>query len=162
MKEKKLICSVCGADLTENSVNEFNGCIYCTHCFNEKTVICDCCQERILISDVIIEDEIFLCHNCHEYSYTNCEDCGCLIHRDDANYHNDYPYCDSCYEKLSHSIINSYDYKPEPTFYGSGDLFYGIELEIDGGGEYDNNAERILNVANAFNNVLYAKHDGMN
>lgn len=160
MKEQILICSVCGAELTEDTANKLNGRIYCKHCFSENTVICDCCRERISASDAIFEDGITLCHHCHEYHYTNCEDCGGLIHRDDANYHNDYPYCDECYERFSHSSINSYDYKPEPVFYGSGDLFYGIELEIDGGGEYDSNATRILDIANSDNNVLYAKHDG--
>lgn len=160
MKEKKTICSVCGAELTEESVHEFDGQFYCNDCFNERTVVCNCCRDRILRSNAVMEDELTLCTHCHEYSYVNCEDCGCLIHRDDANYHNDYPYCDECYEQLSQSAINSYDYKPEPTFYGSGDLFYGIELEIDEGGEDDGKASEILDVANCCEKVMYAKHDG--
>lgn len=36
-------------------------------------------------------------------------------------------------------------------------MFYGVELEIDKGGDY---AEEILNTANAHNLHLYAKHDG--
>lgn len=134
MKEKKIVCSVCGAELEGEAVFEFDGQTYCRRCFNERTVICDCCRDRILRSNAVIEDDITLCAHCREYSYVNCEDCGCLIHRDEANYHNDYPYCDDCYENLAHSVINPYDYKsPEPIFYGSGDLFYGIELEIDEG-----------------------------
>lgn len=160
MKEKKIVCSVCGAELDGEAVYEFDGQTYCSRCFNERTVICDCCRDRILRSNAVIEDDITLCAHCREYSYVNCEDCGCLIHRDEANYHNDYPYCDDCYESLAHSTINPYDYKPEPVFYGSGDLFYGIELEIDDGGESDSNAEQILKIANACDNVLYAKHDG--
>lgn len=129
MEEKNLRCSVCGSDFVGDTVYEFENQLYCTHCLLNTTVVCDCCHERILSTNAITEDEVTLCSNCHEYRYTNCEDCGCLIHRDEANYHNDYPYCDSCYEKYTHSVINSYDYKPEPHFYGSGDLFYGIELE---------------------------------
>ncbi len=49
-------------------------------------------------------------------------------------------------------------YKPEPIFYGSGNLFYGVELEIDKGGECGDYAEEILNTANTqkiITNILY-------
>ena len=45
--------------------------------------------------------------------------------------------------EINDSIIHDYYYKPDPIFYGKGQPHYGIELEIDEGGEYDDNAERI-------------------
>ena len=53
-----------------------------------------------------------------------------------------------------------YGYKPEVIFYGQGDRFFGVELEIDGGGEYTDNAESILSIANWEQNLIYCKHDG--
>lgn len=38
--------------------------------------------------------------------------------------------------------------------------FYGVELEIDGAGRYDDNAEKIYDTANVQNEVLYIKSDG--
>ena len=103
-----------------------------------------------------------LCSHCYEYHYTSCEHCGRLIPCDNANYDedDDFPYCDECYREIQESAIKPYNYKPEPIFYGSGDLFYGVELEVDKGGERNDYAEVILNVANKDNNYLYAKHDG--
>ena len=103
-----------------------------------------------------------LCEHCYEYSYTRCEGCGCIVSNDEANYvdGDDYPYCDECYRKIEEEPIKSYGYKPEPIFYGSGNLFYGVELEIDKGGERGDYAEEILNTANTHNLHLYAKHDG--
>ena len=57
-------------------------------------------------------------------------------------------------------LTKEYNYKPEPIFYGSGDLFMGIELEIDKGGEYNSNAQKLLNIANARAEHIYCKHDG--
>lgn len=160
--EEKIFCSVCGAKLTEETVTEFEGQIFCEDCFDESVTVCDCCGRRIWRSDATENDSITLCDSCYDYNYTHCDECGRLIHNDDAFYEDesDYPYCQSCFEKLQEKAIKSYNYKPEPTFYGSGNLFYGIELEIDKGGEYDKNAEVLLSIANENSNVLYAKHDG--
>lgn len=60
----------------------------------------------------------------------------------------------------SNETIKSYYYKPEPIFYGSGNLFMGVELEIDKGGEEPDKADGILSVANKDSEHIYAKHDG--
>lgn len=36
----------------------------------------------------------------------------------------------------------------------------GVELEIDGAGEYSGNAKTILALANAKEDLIYCKHDG--
>ena len=69
-------------------------------------------------------------------------------------------YCERCYAKLKSRSIHQYNYKPEPIFYGSGSLFMGIELEIDGGGENHDNAQNILDIANCDGTRIYCKHDG--
>ena len=161
--EQTFLCSECGAVVTEETLIEFDGRILCGTCLENLTVICNCCGDRIWQSDDEGDSNVSLCSGCREYNYVACEGCNCLIANDDANYDanydDDYPYCDDCYRKLQECAIKSYNYKPEPQFYGSGNLFYGVELEIDKGGERTDYAEAILNTANINKLHLYAKHD---
>ncbi len=159
-EEQTYLCSECGAAVTEEYLHEFDERILCSSCLDNLTTICNCCGERIWRSDDEGDGSISLCSGCREYNYVTCEGCGCLIPNDEANYDDDYPYCNECYRKLQECAIKSYNYKPEPIFYGSGNLFYGVELEIDKGGERSDYAEAILNTANMHNKHLYAKHDG--
>ena len=161
MKEQ-LTCSVCGAILDEEMVHEFGGHIMCDDCFDEQTVECECCHERIWREDAEMDNQTTVCRDCFDDFYTTCEMCGRLIHRDYACYaeDSDDPYCDDCFSKLEDKPIKSYSYKPEPTFYGSGNLFYGVELEIDRAGCYDSNAETLLDIANQDNDHMYCKYDG--
>ena len=160
MKEK-LVCAFCGENLTEETLKEFDDKVMCEHCFDEKTTVCDNCGDRIWRDDAEGDSTCVLCSHCREYSYTTCDECGRLIHNDDARYEDDdYPYCIECYQRHQDCSIKNYGYKPEPVFHGSGNLFYGIELEIDKGGEYEDNAQAILNVGNRDGEHIYCKHDG--
>lgn len=159
---KELFCAECGRELGEVSVFEFEGNIYCEECFEELTVVCDCCERRIWRDNAEGDSLTLLCEHCYSYSYTHCERCGCLIHNDSALYEDDsdYSYCQECYEKIMSEPIKSYYYKPEPIFYGNGSRFYGVELEIDQGGEVSSNAQKLLDYVNQDNTYIYAKHDG--
>lgn len=161
MEETKT-CSICGAELTKETAHEFDGQIMCEYCLDEHTTIYECCNERIWRDSAESDGHITICYHCYEYSYHYCTECGRLIHSNDTYYEEDgdEPYCEACYNKLDNKPIHSYCYKPEPIFYGSGNLFYGVELEIDKGGEYDGNAEILINVANADSEHIYCKHDG--
>lgn len=75
---------------------------------------------------------------------------------------NEYPFCYDCYtSRASRKPIQDYYYKPEPLFRGDGDRFFGVELEVDGAGEDDDNAAEVMSIANG-NGLenLYCKHDG--
>ena len=161
-EEQTYTCSECGAVVNEENLHTFGEHMLCDECLERLTVTCDNCGRRIWRTDAECDSYTALCSHCYEYHYTSCEHCGRLIECDSANYDedDDFPYCDECYRELQESAIKPYNYKPEPTFYGSGDLFYGIELEVDKGGEQSDYAETILNIANKDNNYLYAKHDG--
>lgn len=104
------------------------------------------------------------CQDCYERHYTHCTSCGCVIHAGDAYYidDDDEPYCSSCYhDRNEYQTINDYNYKPNPIFYGNGDRFFGVELEIDGAGECNSNAERIIEAAHQNGlEYIYCKHDG--
>lgn len=162
MKENKQICSGCG-QVIETETHEFRGKMLCEDCFYEKTTICDSCGKRIWTDEAVSDSRHSYCYDCYERSYTSCEDCGCIIHNDEVYYLDEYdddPYCYSCYEKRHVSSIKTYGYKPEPIFYGSGNLFMGVELEIDRGGECEKNASTLLDIANRNQERIYCKHDG--
>ena len=159
---EKIVCSSCGIELIRETANEFDGLVLCAECLQKQTTSCECCGDRIWNDDAQGDSNVTLCNHCYEYNYTRCEQCGRVIHNDSAYYFDDddYPYCYECKEKLDDAPIKSYNYKPEPIFYGSGNLFIGVELEIDKGGETDKNASNILDVANCLSEHIYCKHDG--
>ena len=160
--EAILECSECGTKLTEDSSRIFNGEVFCVNCFEQATTLCDCCGTRIYRDCAQGNERVSVCDECYDNNYTHCEDCGRLIHNNNAYYEDDsdYPYCHDCYEKRQDSAIKCYNYKPEPIFFGSGNLFMGVELEIDEGGEDDENAEALINIANSTGEHIYCKHDG--
>lgn len=56
-----------------------------------------------------------------------------LIRRGDTFFREDDPYCQECYHSVcDRDAIHDYYYKPTPIFYGDGNRFFGVELEIDG------------------------------
>ena len=162
MKGNNVTCTECGAILTEGNIHSFEGATLCEECLDRITTICDNCGRRIWRENAEGDSTYILCSRCYENSYTHCEECNRLIHNEDAVYFDDddYPYCSECYEKLNNRAIKNYNYKPEPIFYGSGNLFYGVELEVDKGGECNANAQKLLDIANSEEDRIYCKHDG--
>lgn len=161
MKEKNT-CYECGCEVTEETSRHLRGITYCEDCYSRHTVVCDSCGERIPREEAESDGRINLCRGCYEDYYEVCRNCGEFVSNDDVIYCEDADgyYCETCYERLRSRPIKSYSYKPEPIFYGSGNLFMGVELEIDNAGEYDDNAKILLDVANAEGVKMYIKHDG--
>lgn len=162
MEENKVMCAECGELIPEDRVNYFNNEAFCEDCYERITVVCDNCGTRIWRDNAEGNGVYTLCSDCYDNCYTTCEDCGRLIHNEDACYmdDDDYPYCRDCFEKLNDHAIKNYSYKPTPLFYGVGDIFYGVELEVDKGGEEDYKARQLLDIANEKDERLYIKHDG--
>ena len=161
MKEVK--CKYCGKVLKENEQYEFDGKVMCETCFESLTSVCRHCGERIWNKENDGSDSFVLCQRCYDNHYTTCERCNAVIHYDAARYFydSDEPYCDNCFDILSkNEIIHDYGYKPEPIFYGDDDMYMGVELEVDFGGESSSNAEDLLCVANFPTTHMYIKHDG--
>ena len=165
MEERTFICDNCGKKLPVSQCREFDGQTLCLHCFEENTSVCVHCGGRIWNDDNEGTSETPLCHSCYDRYYTNCSRCGALLHINDACYagdDEDEPYCRSCYTRVSHGTgIQDYYYKPSPIFYGEGNRFLGVELEIDYAGEDDSCANTLMEIANS-NGLehLYCKHDG--
>lgn len=162
-EEELYYCDFCSEECTEDEIINFGDHSMCQNCYDEKMVTCDHCGSTIWQDNAVSDEHTCLCQECYEDHYQTCCECGRIIHYDDSFYEEsdddqDSPYCEMCFNKGNH-VIHSYSYKPSPVFYGKG-LFMGVELEIDGGGESNQNAERIIEIANSDAEHVYIKHDG--
>ncbi len=161
-------CSMCGTLHPPEVLHPLDDQQLCPDCLEEHAVMCFCCGEHIWEDDNAGTENIPLCRACYDRYYTECSCCGRLIANEDARYLSDdpeddeEPLCDDCYTRSAgERAIHDYFYKPEPIFYGKAARFLGVELEIDGGGECNENANRVQAVANpAGTERIYCKHDG--
>ena len=160
--EEKLICSHCGAEITDDNYSMVNGQIVCSDCVERYCCTCDRCGATIFDSDAYGDEYTNLCRYCYDNYYTRCETCDALVHVDDAYHYNNSDYCSECYHDIANenSAIKEYGYKPEPVFYGESQRYFGIELEIDGAGKDSNNAREILDIGNEDGEHIYIKSDG--
>ena len=161
--EEHSICSLCGETVGSDEGYELDDQILCETCLEENTLICTECGERIWNDDNSGTRDIPLCHHCYDRDYTNCDCCGRLIRFCDAYYTDDdedTPLCYDCYARSENGAIHDYSYRPEPIFYGEGSRYFGVELELDRGGESSRNANTILELANYSDEYIYCKHDG--
>ena len=159
-------CAICGAACPPEELHEFDGQELCQRCLEEETLHCRHCHERIWQTDNAGTEDLPLCQDCRDDYYTVCCHCGALLHESSTYYADDddydeHPYCASCYQMyVKDNPIHDYYYKPEPLFYGEGPRFFGVELEIDGGGEVGSKARALLEIANREREYFYIKHDG--
>lgn len=131
---------------------------------------CILCYERE-VEDVGGEDMLF-----------NCGECGSTWHLDDSVRTNVSPgqVCLGCYENYqracedceaeywgSHDCycedeqdehVHNYSYKPRPFFFGQGDYYLGIELEVECNG--NNRNEGAEYIKDALGGRVYLKEDG--
>lgn len=157
----KLVCTNCGEEYCKDELFPFDGELLCPDCLENKTVLCACCGDRIWRSDDAGNESLPLCEDCFDRHYERCTACNELIRRGDTYYRGDNPYCLDCYHDVCNDDpIRDYYYKPTPIFYGDGNRYFGVELEIDGAGEDNDNATEILHIANIERPLVYCKHDG--
>ena len=154
-------CAHCGT--AEGELTEFNGRLYCLDCLDDLTLVCTDCGSHFLRTHNRSENDDFpICPECYDRDYTRCVRCGRIIDTDHCWYplDNDDPYCADCCYTIENSPIHDYYFKPYPIFYGDGPRYFGVELEIDDGGECDSSAEALMDVANQSKTLVYCKHDG--
>ncbi len=158
-------CAHCGRQYPIFSMLCCGEDMLCEICADELTIVCDECGERFYTdSDANCStDTLNLCRRCFNRSYTTCERCGRVIRREDVHYFasSDQDLCEDCYDYVTtEEFIHDYGYKPKPEFHGRDPRFFGVELEIDGGGMDINVAKMLLNIANQNADNLYIKKDG--
>ena len=158
-------CYCCGNEIDIDNANVVEDEYVCDSCYDEETFECDCCGDRTFNRNRVSDEDIEICEYCYDNHYYRCEECECLIHDDDVLHIGEVPYCGECYDEVRDSYkIKSYGYKPTPIFYKrsneSAVRYYGVELEIDDGGQDDDNAKEILETANSCETLMYAKTDG--
>jgi hypothetical protein len=161
--ESSLTCALCGAPIDEDHYTVLDDQVLCEACLEENTLLCAACGERIWSDDNEGDTDTPLCSRCYDRDYTNCDHCGRLIRFSDAYYvddDDDSPLCWECYSRSEANLIHDYSYKPDPIFYGDGSRYFGVELEIDRGGENGTNAKAVLDLANGTDELIYCKHDG--
>ena len=161
---QKFICDHCGEEYPEEELHTVGDDLLCHDCIVDNTVVCSRCGERIYLSDNAGDNDTPLCQHCYDRYFTHCIACSRVILLDDAYYESDDdddPRCYSCH--CSHNdnrYIHNYHYKPEPIFYGEGNRYFGVELEIDEGGECEENAKILCDLVNRSEEKIYIKHDG--
>lgn len=160
-------CIECDAAVDTDDVYYCDEEPYCEQCCQRYIVTCERCGNDIHTSNSIHDDYTTLCADCYDSHYTRCNECNSIIHNDSAFYFNDNetPYCEDCYNDAEGEeddcFLHEYSYKPDPIFYGDdSDRYFGVELEIDYGGQSRTNAERITNLANTSDTYIYIKTDG--
>ena len=141
MQIRTFVCDICGQARPLEERTRFDGQELCACCLDEHTVHCRECGSLLWRDDNAGDAGTPLCQNCYERRYTICCQCGGVLRESEACYentdeHNEHPYCAHCFHAVDQEqLIHSHSYKPEPIFYGKGPRFFGVELEMDGGGE---------------------------
>ena len=166
MEERTFACYICGRILPREERTEFDNQELCGHCLGVHTLLCSECGERLWADDNAGSRDTPLCQDCYDDHYATCCRCGGLIRESEAYYessdeYDERPYCASCFHSLDQGrVIHDYYYKPEAVFHGEGPRYFGVELELDDGGECAANAVALLNIANREGEYAYIKHDG--
>ena len=134
MDQTTFICENCNRVFPIANLHEVEGSSLCQECYDWDTSECECCGGRFLNENIHRNTNV--CEDCFDANYVTCCRCGEAIHCDDAetDYHGQY-FCSYCFddEPIERQIMN-YGYKPLPIFYGNGNRYFGVELEIDCGG----------------------------
>lgn len=159
--EHYYLCSSCGKYHRLDNPNNpqlvtIAGDIICNTCFTSKSRY-QRCEDCNAIIDLHKNgyyrgnDGRCYCSSCAEH-YERCSECGRLIvDTDDAREYRGRTVCDDCYRELRGAVIQGYGHTRPDVFYKlddepETDEYFGIELEIGGGG-YDNTdvAEYVYN-----------------
>jgi len=160
MEPEKMHCDFCGCEIAEGDGMYVEGGLLCNDCVDEQIVTCEHCGDVIWSCNSVSDGNIELCQECFDRHYRRCESCDRIVNENDTYWENDLPYCCGCYEEICDEEIEDYDYKPDPIFYGNGNRFFGVELEIDEGGKDNDNARQLKDLANYRDERIYIKSDG--
>lgn len=124
----------------------------CEDCLDAHYERCDECGEYFRSREMETHDGCTYCPTCYEENFMECPECGNIIRREDAVWSNDLDneVCESCAAECNRVILSYHsNARPELKFLHAScelpnPLYFGVELEIDDGGESNDNARTIL------------------
>ena len=141
---------------------------WCDACVDGYAYRCDDCGEYFDEQLTEVHNGDIICDSCLE-DYRHCDECDDWYPEDEGEWDEDEDrwICHNCLsEKCDRRIIHDYHaYKADLVFLGDSDrhkfLHMGVELEIDGAGEYSENAFQIVEAGNnGINDTITCMHDG--
>ena len=143
-----MYCPVCWEELIHSCDNCGTVCfrddlltapddsLICQCCYGSTVIDCANCTNGCMRNDSWYTRDGLVCERCYSDHYFECEECGDNVHEDEG-YDG---VCNSCSESGDNDShgVHSHSYKPTPIFLkkeGDDDLFLGVELEVDEGGD---------------------------
>lgn len=170
--DEMVVCEDCGEvhHINEafyvHETDEHDGYYVCEDCLDTNYKRCDECGGYFRSDVMVIHDHCNYCLTCYSENFIECQECGGVIRSDEAcwdaeiNAH----VCESCYNEARRIILPYHSpRRPDIEFLHTAaefpnPLYFGVELEIDGAGEDDDNARTILEALGAEH--AHAEHDG--
>ena len=181
-------CVECG-EVSEDMMDTVEGMV-CNNCYEDYYGYCEECGEVHNLDNMSWFNDNHYCDDCYNELIGVCEDCGCEVSRDEltdvgrnvyrwvcpdcVNEYHTCSYCGDIFEELCSSglcdgcqesnsvdgIIESYNYKPDPIFFGEGDRFFGVELETEPCDDDGEDVEMVKEIQDYVSKWAYLKHDG--
>lgn len=178
-------CCECGDLIPPGEEHESqNGNIYCDHCADRFLIQCASCGEAVEYDSIVdvfhFRGRSHVCESCVENNrscYFQCADCGrywdtsCMEEGWDEDGEGFIDLCPDCIgnwpSEPPQQIIFEYDWRPDVWDYYVTEeediektVLYGVELEIDHGGQSHPNARLLIDTINKGGGSWYAKRDG--
>ena len=162
-----VVCDKCGKFVnTINKVHYKDGkCeTWCNECAERNAVKCKDCGKYFADDTTYVANHGQVCSTCRANTdkYAKCQDCGNYFLVDDLEEaYNGKMYCSDCieYHQPYDGRVLNYHEKYDLDFFGKdADCHFGIELEIDEGGESSNNSRKIWKAIGEDHAVMM--HDG--
>ena len=164
-------CAYCGRVVHQDEVFEVRGEYgeeyVCEECQDNHYTRCAECGEYVLDGDTTSHDGYNYCIDCFDENFTSCNNCGEYVRNVDSIYDEaaDEFLCTACYNERQDVRIHPYhsSQRPELEYYRTtsdlpNPLYFGVELEIDDGGEDNDKARTILEALGTEH--AHAEHDG--
>ncbi len=180
--KKVMVCPICGKVHLLSNCAVLDGKVVCFSCLNKlksryKVSIYFCCSckeyhtKQRYGKNRVNEHE--WCCDASAKNMPKCSACGVLSSRSLNRSFCGTMLCNACWAKKEKYLIKSYHNDPIPEFYiydeekkknkqvpppnnGNG-FFYGLELEVDSGGQRDDASEPTIKI---LNDEVYAMRDG--
>lgn len=173
-RDELTTCECCGRVVRLDEVFEVRGRYgeeyVCEDCQDSHFTQCAECGEYVRYDDITSHDGDNYCTDCFDACFSGCSNCGQDVRDNDIIFDEitEEYFCTYCYNELQNertSVIHPYhsNKRPELDFHRTtsdlpNPLYFGVELEIDGGGEDNDKARTILEDLGTEH--AFAEHDG--